>query len=211
MNTGYFITFEGGEGTGKSTQSRLLVDKLKKMGKDCILTREPGGSIGAEQIRELLVKGKSSRWDGITETLLFMAARRNHLTQTIWPAMQEGKVVICDRFLDSTIAYQGYGYGKKQDTIDNIQSVYRLIAGNFQPNLTFVLDIDPVIGLKRSCERCGNDEKRFESMDILFHQNLRQGFLELSKNNNRYVVLDATKTVDEIHQKIMKVIQERVR
>ena len=185
MSRGFFITFEGGEGTGKSTQCKQLASVLEEKGIPCLLTREPGGSPGAEEIRNLLVNGDKGRWDSLTEMLLFMAARRNHLMTRILPALQEGKVVICDRFLDSTLAYQGYGYGKNQETINAINSVYHLIAGDFYPDLTIVLDIDPLVGLKRSCERAGNTEKRFESMDLSFHQNLRRGFLDLARGNPR--------------------------
>jgi len=208
IKKGLFITFEGGEGTGKSTQCRLLADSLTKENIPVVLTREPGGSPGAEEIRNLLVTGDKGRWDAMTETLLFMAARRNHLTTKIWPALSEKKIVICDRFLDSTLAYQGYGYGKNTETIDQIQSVYRLIAGNFQPDLTIVLDIDPKVGLRRSCDRAGNTEKRFESMDITFHQNLRSGFLELAKQSDRYTLINADQPVDEIHRQIWIKVKE---
>ena len=143
MKKGFFITFEGGEGTGKSTQCRLLSKALEDEGLQTVLTREPGGSAGAEEIRALLVNGDAGKWDSKTELLLFMAARRNHLTTKIWPEMADGKVVICDRFLDSTIAYQGYGRGKNQELIHEIKNIYHLIADDFQPDLTFILDIDP--------------------------------------------------------------------
>ncbi len=210
MKMGFFITFEGGEGTGKSTQSRLLSEALSKEDVDVIQTREPGGSVGAEEIRSLLVNGDVGKWDSKTELLLFMAARRNHLTTKIWPEMAENKVVICDRFLDSTIAYQGYGRGKNPELIQEIKDVYHLIAGDFQPNLTFILDIDPVVGLKRSMTRSGNTEQRFESMDLSFHQNLRTGFLELSRQDNRYVIIDATDTVENIHAKILAEVKKRM-
>lgn len=210
MKKGFFITFEGGEGTGKSTQCRLLSEALGQMNIQTVLTREPGGSVGAEEIRALLVNGDAGKWDSKTELLLFMAARRNHLTTKIWPAMAESKVVICDRFLDSTIAYQGYGRGKNPKLIQDIKDVYRLIADDFQPDLTFILDIDPEIGLKRSMTRSGNTEQRFESMDFSFHQNLRTGFLELAKQDNRYVVIDATDSIENIHLKILREVQKRI-
>ena len=210
MKKGYFITLEGGEGTGKSTQCRLLADYLTQMGHKVLLTREPGGSIGAEEIRNLLVTGDKSRWDSVTETLLFMAARRNHLVKRIWPAMEEGQIVICDRFLDSTLAYQGYGYGKNQQTLDMIQTIYRLIAGDFYPDLTIVLDIDPKLGLQRSCARAGNNEQRFESMDLSFHNNLRQGFLDLARSNNRYAVVDASAGIEQIQEQIRQIIGGRL-
>ena len=210
MKKGFFITFEGGEGTGKSTQCRLLSKALEDEGLQTVLTREPGGSAGAEEIRALLVNGDAGKWDSKTELLLFMAARRNHLTTKIWPEMAEGKVVICDRFLDSTIAYQGYGRGKNQELIHEIKNIYHLIADDFQPDLTFILDIDPEIGLRRSMERSGNTEQRFESMDFSFHQNLRSGFLELSQQNNRYVVIDATDSIENIHLKILSEVKKRM-
>ena len=210
MKKGFFITLEGGEGTGKSTQSRLLSDWLTEQGFTTALTREPGGSPGAEEIRNLLVNGDKGRWDSITETLLFMAARRNHLTTKIWPALEQGQVVICDRFLDSTLAYQGYGYGKKDDVIQGIQTIYHLIADRFHPDLTIILDIDPVIGLKRSCARAGNTEQRFESMDLSFHDNLRQGFLDLARMDNRYVVINAEQSVEAIHREIRQAVKEKL-
>ena len=210
MKQGFFITFEGGEGTGKSTQCRLLSEFLSGQGYTCTLTREPGGSPGAEDIRNLLVNGDKGRWDSLTETLLFMAARRNHLTTKIWPAMKSGQVVICDRFLDSTLAYQGYGYGKNQETLDTINSVYHIIAGDFHPDLTLILDIDPSIGLRRSCSRAGNTEQRFESMDMSFHTNLRQGFLELAKTDNRYVIVDANQSIEAIQAQIQRIIKDRL-
>ena len=210
MKKGYFITLEGGEGTGKSTQCRLLGDYLTQMGHKVLLTREPGGSTGAEEIRNLLVTGDKSRWDSVTETLLFMAARRNHLVKRIWPALQDGQIVICDRFLDSTLAYQGYGYGKNQQTLDMIQTIYHLIAGDFQPDLTIVLDIDPKEGLRRSCNRAGNNEQRFESMDLTFHNNLRQGFLDLARSSNRYAVVDASVGIGQIQDQICQIVGERL-
>lgn len=210
MKKGYFVTFEGGEGTGKSTQCRLLSDYLTQKGKKPILTREPGGSVGAEEIRNLLVTGDENRWDSVTETLLFMAARRNHLVQKIWPALEADQVVICDRFLDSTLAYQGYGYGKDQKTLDMIRTIYRLIAGDFYPDLTIILDIDPQEGLRRSYARAGNTEQRFESKDLSFHHNLRQGFLDLARSGDRYVIVDASATIEQIHNQICQIVQERL-
>ncbi len=211
MKKGFFITFEGGEGAGKSTQCQLLAEALTKKGESCLLTREPGGSTGAEEIRSLVVNGQANRWDSTTEMLLFMAARRDHLLKKIWPAINDGTIVICDRFLDSTLAYQGYGYGKDSKAIHHINTVYQIIAGDFKPDLTFILDIDPEEGIRRSRIRSGSQmsEQRFESMDLSFHYNLRQAFHELAQESNRYVIIDATRSIDEIHTDILKVIQER--
>lgn len=209
--SGLFITFEGGDGAGKTTQIRLLKEALEKMGKNVLLTREPGGSEGAETIRPLLVSGKSN-WDALTEVLLFSAARRDHLVQKIWPAIKENKIVLCDRFSDSTMAYQGYGRGDDKELQMKLNQLYKMIAGDFEPDLTFILDIDPKIGLKRSCDRSGNTERRFEDMDIQFHQNLRQAFLKIAQQNpNRYHVISAEQSIENIHQEIMKVINQYVR
>lgn len=209
--SGLFITFEGGEGTGKTTQVRLVKDALEQMGKSVLLTREPGGSEGAETIRPLLVSGHTD-WDALTEVLLFSAARRDHLVQKIWPAIKENKIVLCDRFADSTMAYQGYGRGDDKEIQTKLTQLYKMIAGDFEPDLTFILDIDPVVGLKRSCDRAGNVERRFEDMDIGFHQNLRQAFLKIAAQNpKRYHVISADQTVEDIHQEIMKVINQYVR
>ena len=130
MKENFFITFEGGEGTGKSTQARLLADFLEKKGISCLLTREPGGSAGAEEIRNLVVKGEVGRWDVMTETLLMFAARRDHLVNVVWPALKEGKTVICDRFADSTMAYQGFGYAEKGVGPQTVEQLYQIVVGS---------------------------------------------------------------------------------
>lgn len=209
--TGCFITFEGGEGAGKSTQIALLEQWLKNQGKNVVRTREPGGSEGAEEIRSLLVNGSKDRWDRLTELLLFSAARRDHLVKKIIPAVQNGEIVICDRFADSTIAYQCFGYGFDKEVYKQASDLYTLIAGSFYPNLTIILDIDPRVGLTRSRSRCGNTEQRFEDMDISFHENLRRGFLYLSEQDKtRYIVINANQPVEKVHQDILQMIEERI-
>lgn len=211
MTKGYFITFEGGEGCGKSTQIKLFADYLQKKGIPCLLTREPGGSQGAEEIRALLLKGETSKWDKITEILLFSAARRDHLVKKIWPALEQGTTVISDRFADSTMAYQGYGYGINETSIQMVKDTYQMIASDFEPDLTFILDIAPEVGINRSMVRSGNDEQRFEHMDLTFHHNLRNGFLEIaSQNPKRYVVIDASGSIEQVHQDIIKQFEERL-
>ncbi len=195
MSRGKFITFEGGEGTGKSTQLRLLADFLRSKDIDVHTTREPGGSPGAELIRELLVTGDVERWDAITEILLFNAARRDHLTSLIFPALESGTWVICDRFADSTIAFQGYGHGVP---LDQLHSLYKFIAGDVKPDLTFVFDLDPEVGLPRARAR-QDSECRFEHMQFDFHQRLREGYLEIAKADpDRYEVIDASLPIDEV-------------
>ena len=208
--TGFFITLEGGEGAGKSTQIQMLKSALEDLGKEVLLTREPGGSKGGELIRPLLVSGEAD-WDAISETLLFSAARRDHLTHKVWPALRNGKIVLCDRFADSTLAYQGYGRGNNPEIQKIAKTLYNIVANDFEPNLTLILDIDPKIGLKRSCDRAGNTEKRFENMDFSFHENLRQGFLKIASDNpKRCFVIDANYSPEEVHKKIMEIIKEKL-
>ncbi len=208
--TGLFITFEGGEGTGKTTQIRLLKQAMEQMGKEVLLTREPGGSEGAEKIRPLLVSGNTD-WDALTEVLLFSAARRDHLVNKIWPALKEGKIVLCDRFADSTLAYQGYGRKDDKELQKKLMDLYQMIAGDFCPDLTFILDVEPEIGLKRSCNRSGNNERRFEDMDIQFHKNLRQAFLKIAQNDSkRYRIIPTDRSVDDIHKNIMEIVKQYV-
>lgn len=190
-----FITLEGGEGTGKSTQSKRLAKKLQERGIEAIVTREPGGSPGAEQIRDLFVHGDPGRWSALTETLLVFAARVDHIERTIKPALAAGKWVICDRFTDSTYAYQGVGRGADRENIRRIESVS---IGDFKPNLTLVLDLPVETGLKRARSR-NNDENRFEGFDAGFHEKLRQAFIDIARRNgDRCVLLDASGSEDEV-------------
>ncbi len=203
MAAGVFITLEGGEGGGKSTQARKLADVLTARGRHVILTREPGGSPGAETIRKLLVEGASNRWDGMTEALLHTAARRDHLVKTVWPAMDVGKVVISDRFYDSTIAYQGYGHGLDVDTLRGLQ---KTALGDFKPDLTLILDLPAEIGLGRAQGR-GGSETRYESMALAFHERLRAGFLEIAKAEpTRCRVIDANADIDSVHAAILSAV-----
>ena len=207
--TGHFITFEGGEGSGKSTQIRLLTEALVKKGKSVVTTREPGGSPGAEEIRKLLVTGATDRWDDVTETLLFFAARRNHLVTKIWPAMKQGSIVLSDRFSDSTMAYQGYGYGDNPKQQALIRYLYQAVVGEAKPDLTILLDIPVEEGLKRS-RRAENVEQRFEDKEVAFHERLRQAYLKLAKAEpHRFVVISALQTPEAIHQQIMQTITKR--
>ena len=156
MVRGRFITFEGGEGAGKSTQVRLLAESLKARDGEVVVTREPGGSDGAEAIRALLVSGAVNRWDGCTEALLHSAARRDHLVKTVWPALARGAWVICDRFADSTLAYQGYGHGLDHGLIRQLASV---TMGVFRPDLTLILDLPVAEGLMRAGGRGGAEDR----------------------------------------------------
>lgn len=211
MTQGFFISVEGCDGSGKSTQGRLLADFLSSQNRTVLTTREPGGCPGADEIRKLLLTGDVNKWDKTTEILLFSAARREHLMKTIFPALQDGKIVLTDRFADSTLAYQGYGYGYNQESAALVQETYHMIAGDFAPDLTLILDIDSKVGLARSLSRTGNTETRFETMALQFHQNVRQGFLEIARQNpQRCVVIDAGADIDTVQQKIQQVVRDRI-
>ena len=204
--TGRFITLEGGEGTGKSTQIRRLAVALQAKGIDVLATREPGGSPGAEEIRKLMVEGEPGRWDAITETLLAYAARADHVARTIGPALKEGRWVISDRFSDSTYAYQGAGRGLDRETIRRIDSA---VLDDFAPDLTLVLDLDVAIGLSRANARAGA-ENRFEKFGTEFHEKLRQAFLDIARRfPERCRVIDASGTEDEVGEAIFTAVQRR--
>ena len=211
--SGYFITFEGGEGTGKSTQIKLLEKYLEAKGKDIITTKEPGGTEVGLEIRKLLVCGDKDKFDATAEALLYFADRHIHLTKKIWPAMDEGKVVLSDRFADSTFAYQYWGYNKRVSK-ETLQSLYDIAVGDFKPDLTIILDIDPKIGLERSFNKAKTmevKELRFEGRELEFHHNLRKGFLEIAKDEpNRCVVLNADKTIEELHQDIVNIVNQKL-
>ena len=198
-----FITFEGGEGSGKTTQIKRLHQHLVAHGKICLLTREPGGSNGAEAIRAMVLTGSVDKWHPVAETLLFLAARVEHVEKVIKPALARAENVLCDRFLDSTLVYQGLGKGLG---IEYIRRLSSLTLGNFAPDITFILDIDPEIGLERAMKRAGN-ETRFENMQLEFHMKVREGFLMLAKQNPaRYKVVDATLSPDQVHQNIINTL-----
>ncbi len=172
---GTFLSFEGIDGSGKSTQSRLLADALRAQGHSVVLTREPGGSAGAEDIRRLVLEGAADRWSTETELLLFTAARRDHVEKTITPALARGDIVICDRFADSSRIYQGLTRGDLRATVDRLHDL--MIA--IEPDLTFLVDIDPALGLSRAVARAGS-EQRFEGMGLALQQRARAGFLALA-------------------------------
>jgi len=205
--TGRFITLEGGEGAGKSTQIARLKSWLEGRGHRVTATREPGGSPGAEMIRKLLVEGPVERWDGTTEALLHFAARREHLRSTVWPALKRGEWVVSDRFADSTLAYQGYGHGIEPRIFEQL---YAVAVGAFRPDLTLILDLPVEIGLKRATDRRGT-ETRYESLPQDFHSRVRAGFLEIAaREPQRCIVIDATGTVDAIARAIADTARDRL-
>lgn len=210
---GKFITFEGGEGTGKSTQIKLLSEYLKQKGEDVVATKEPGGTEVGLEIRRLLVCGDKDKFDAVAEAMLYFADRHIHLTQKVWPAMEKGAIVLSDRFADSTVAYQYYGYDKRVSK-DLLAQLYNISVGDFKPDLTIILDIDPKVGLARSYKKAETmdvKELRFEGREMAFHNNLRQGFLDIAKSEpERCIVLNADKTIEELHADIVRVVEGKL-
>ena len=206
VQRGRFITFEGGEGTGKSTQARRLAERLSASGLKVVTTREPGGSLGAEAIRRLVLEGEADRWSPTAETLLMYAARADHLERTIRPALADGGWVICDRFIDSTRAYQGAG-GKAAASL--ISALEAEVVGEGRPDLTLVLDLDVEAGLARAVGRDALD--RFERMDRGFHERLRQGFLDIARADpERCEVVPAAGSPDEVAALVWHAVGERL-
>ena len=205
---GIFITLEGGEGCGKSTQIKMLDAYLKEKGIPHHITREPGGSPAAEEIRKIILSGEVDKWDSVSETLLFSAARRSHLTEVVWPNLEKGVWVISDRYADSTMAYQGYGRNDHLLTRADIETLYRITAGDFKPDLTFILDIEPQKGLERAQKRADLD--RMEGQKLAFHENLRKAFLDIaSREPIRCVVINADQPPEQVHRDIIAVLKER--
>ncbi len=206
---GHFITFEGGEGSGKSTHAATLAGQLKSTGIEVVLTREPGGSAGAEIIRHILLSGIAKPLGAETETILFAAARDDHVRATILPALNAGQWVICDRFIDSTRVYQGV-LGKVDGKL--IRGLERVTVGGAMPDLTFVLDVPAAIGLARAKTRRGAGvADRFEAESVEYHENLRQAFLALAANEpKRCVVIDGRAPRDVVAGRIWAAVQERL-
>ena len=203
---GFFITFEGIDGSGKSTQIQKLAKFLEDNGFDIIITREPGGSVGGEEIRNLLLQGEVDRWSAETEILLFTAARRDHLERIILPALQDGKIVICDRFTDSTRMYQGMRGPKLRDLVDNLTEE----VINCDPDLTLIIDIDPEISLRRAKSR-ETAEERFEDFGVDLQKKMRKGFLDLSKEfNSRIKVVNGQQSVDDLAKEIFSLVKARL-
>lgn len=203
---GYFISFEGIDGSGKSTQIQKLARFLETLGFDVIITREPGGSVGGEEIRNLLLQGNVDRWSAETEILLFTAARRDHLERIILPAMEDNKIVICDRFTDSTRMYQGMRGPNLRNLVDMLNE--KII--NCDPDLTIVIDIDPQISLKRAKSR-ETVEERFEDFGVEMQLNMRNGFIELAKEfSNRIEVVNGQQSVDDLSKDICSIVKAKL-
>ena len=225
MTTGKFITFEGGEGAGKSTQARMLSQRLSKLLIEVLLTREPGGTQLAEAIRAVLLDANIAERTNLSEVLLFYAARADHLGSLIVPALEDGKWVICDRFSDSTRAYQGAGGAAHKPVIESLESI---VVGSYRPNLTIILDVDPEVGLKRAIRRSFgsvnsqnrllNTEQlafsfspdRFEALDIDFHRRVREAFQQIAANDpERCVVIDSSAGINRVAEQVFAAVVAR--
>ncbi|KEP70942.1 dTMP kinase [Thioclava sp. BHET1] len=201
-----FISFEGIDGSGKSTQAHLLAEALRGRGHDVVLTREPGGSPGAEEIRRLVLEGDPERWSAQTEILLFTAARRDHLERVIQPALEAGRIVICDRFADSTRMYQGLSRGDLRAVVDQLQT---LMIGR-EPDLTILIDIDPATGLSRARGRQGHEE-RFEDFGLGLQEKMRAGFLDLAREYAaRFAVIDGARAPERVAQDVLECAAARL-
>ncbi|MEX0320205.1 MAG: dTMP kinase [Ruegeria sp.] len=204
---GLFLTFEGIDGSGKSTQARRLADVLRAQGREVVLTREPGGSPGAEEIRRLVLEGDPDRWSAETEILLFTAARRDHLERTIQPALEAGTVVICDRFADSTRMYQGLSRGELRPVVDQLHT---LMIGR-EPDLTLLIDMDPDTGLSRAKGRQGTEE-RFEDFGPDLQHRMRAGFLALAEEFlDRFRIIDGNRDVDSVAADVTDIVMQTLR
>ena len=201
VSKSFFITFEGGEGTGKSTQAKILYEYLLSNNIETVLTREPGGCKESEAIRQLLVKGSIDKWDSITEALLHNAARREHIKRVIKPSLLDNKVVICDRFIDSTMAYQGHAQEVNQKFLMNL---IKEVTENITPDLTFIFDMDTKKSLIRANKRDNkNKNNRYEKFNSDFHEKIRSYFLSLVNTKKRYILINATDTIENISKIIL--------
>jgi len=206
MTIGKFITFEGGEGAGKTTQAKMLCEALEGAGIETLLTREPGGTFGAEAIRNLVLEGTSDRWSGMTELLLMYAARLDHMEKLIKPALERGVWVISDRFADSSLAYQGYARGLGAE---KVKAVHAAVMDEFEPDLTILFDIDPILAQKR-VETRGEDLSRFDAESIAFHNTLREAFLNIAEENSeRIFTVDAAASRDGVQTRILFAISQK--
>jgi dTMP kinase len=206
MTTGKFITFEGGEGAGKTTQAKMLCEALEGAGIETLLTREPGGTFGAEAIRDLVLEGTSDRWSGMTELLLMYAARLDHVEKLIKPALERGVWVISDRFSDSSIAYQGYARGLGAE---KVKAVHDAVMDGFEPDLTILFDIDPILAQKR-VETRGEGLSRFDAESIDFHNTLRQAFLDIADaHSERIFTIDAAASRDGVQTRILFAVSQK--
>lgn len=204
-----FITFEGPEGSGKTSVAKKIVELLKEKGHQVVLTREPGGTLIAEQIRDIILDKKNTALDARAEALLYAASRRQHLIEKVWPALKENKIVICDRFLDSSLAYQGVGRGLG---VKEVLDINLFATEKTYPDLTLLFDLTPEQGLERIEKNKNREVNRLDLENIAFHTKVRNAFLELAKQySDRYVIIDASKTLDEVVKATYEVILSRLK
>ncbi len=204
-----FITFEGGEGCGKSTVLRLVNEKLLSEGYQTVVTREPGGTPIAEQIRNVILDKNNTAMDSRTEALLYAASRRQHLVEKIWPALKEGKLILCDRYLDSSLAYQG---GARGLGIDNVLNVNRFATEDTYPDLTLLFDLEPELGLQRIAANASREVNRLDLEKLEFHAEVRQTFKKIAERfPDRFVIIDASKSLEEVVENVYQTIKSRLK
>ena len=203
-----FITLEGPEGSGKTSAIKIVRERLEKLGYQIVMTREPGGTPISEQIRNVILDKSNTAMDPRTEALLYAASRRQHLVEKIWPSLKEGKIVFCDRYLDSSLAYQGYA---RNLGVEDILKVNEYATEGTFPNITFLFDIDPQLGLDRINQNKDREVNRLDVEKLEFHQKVRNGYLELSKKfSDRYIVIDASKPLEEVADNVFNEIINRL-
>lgn len=208
MGKGMFITFEGGDGAGKSTVINKVYEELVKKNLSCMITREPGGIDIAEQIREVILNVKNTKMDARTEALLYAAARRQHLAEKVIPALEEGKIVLCDRFLHSSLAYQGYARGLG---IEEVYDINKFAIDSYMPDLVILFDIEPKLGLERINKNKGREINRLDKENMDFHDKVREGYsILMEKYNHNIVKVDASGAVDEVYLEVSKIINENI-
>lgn len=208
MGKGMFITFEGGDGAGKSTVINKVYEELVKKNLSCMITREPGGIDIAEQIREVILNVKNIKMDARTEALLYAAARRQHLAEKVIPALEEGKIVLCDRFLHSSLAYQGYARGLG---IEEVYEINKFAIDSYMPDLVILFDIEPKLGLERINKNKGREINRLDKENMDFHDKVREGYsILMEKYNHNIVKVDASGAVDEVYLEVSKIINENI-
>lgn len=204
-----FITFEGGEGSGKTTCIAKIKKRLEKDGYKVVLTREPGGTPISEEIRSVILDKKNTKMDKRTEALLYAASRRQHLIEKVWPSVKAGKIVICDRYLDSSLAYQG---GARGIGVENVLKMNLFATEGTFPDITFLFDIDPKLGLKRISKNNAREVNRLDLETLKFHQNVRKYFLQLAKRYpKRYVIIDASKSIKQTEEMVYQALKKRLK
>ncbi|MDR0935032.1 MAG: dTMP kinase [Erysipelotrichaceae bacterium] len=203
-----FITLEGPEGSGKTSATKNVVKKLIELGYDVVQTREPGGTPIAEKIRGIILDKSNGELDPRAEALLFAASRRQHLVEKVWPALEKGKIVICDRYLDSSLAYQG---GARGLGVENVLNINLFATEGTYPDLTLLFDINPVIGLERINKNANREVNRLDLEKIEFHNKVRETFLSLANRwPERYVIIDASKPIEEVEKDVYKIVMEKI-